>query len=418
MAKKKASTKGIAGGRKFTRRKKKKAGEPKTVRKRPKIELNRKKTEWSAKEIKIEKFFSELGNPLTDEIAMDLLGWESDDGKEGKEKMKKYDAHFTDMDGNRVRCKNNPVNRPFRKSLALRYANEMLRNEWHGLNCETYTLDRDGYVQSGQHRLIGLVFAEQMRANDPEAWDKYHGEGLIKIDGLVVTGIDPRDEVVNTIDLGQKRTLGDVFYRAQTFAEESEAKARKLANSLSHAVRLVWLRAGGKVVSDAPQFPHSEAINFLADHPRIVEALHFIDEREGGRGEGGRRISHYISVGYATGLFYLMATTGTEDEMDFSHWEKAQEFWRKFASGAGLEEGDAILELRNYLPLLLNAEDAGTRDEIVGVVIKAFNHWIDGRSIGKGSLKLGRGKDDKGKTIIVETPCLGGIDTVEGSEPF
>ncbi|WP_230684294.1 hypothetical protein, partial [Streptococcus pneumoniae] len=84
------------------------------------------------------------------------------------------DFLFRDLEGNKIRLKNNNTNRPFRKSLAIRYANEMLRRKW-SLNGETIIFDSKDMCQSGQHRLVGLILAEQMRKDDDqkEEWEQY-----------------------------------------------------------------------------------------------------------------------------------------------------------------------------------------------------------------------------------------------------
>ena len=158
-----------------------------------------------------------------------------------------------------------------------------------------------------------------------------------------------------------------------------------LCYSQSRYERLVWLRAGGKTVSDAPQFPHSEALDFATQHPKIKDATQFIVDEDGGMGEEGRRISRFISLGYATGLFYLMATSGTDIEeykkdpnpelINYDNWDKAEEFWVEFASGMG--NSTIITNLRDKLKELI-ATSGFARDLIVCMVIKAFNAYMDG----------------------------------------
>jgi hypothetical protein len=348
--------------------------------------------------------------PLDMAAAAELLGWteEMDGVKFGG------DYKFKDLNGNKIRLLKNPTNRPFRRNLALRYANEILRGEWQ-LNGESIIIDKYGRVQSGQHRLAGVIFANQMLNEDLEKWSDYGWKDGVYIEVVVVVGVDPSPKVVDTIDIGQKRSLGDVIFRNDEF-KGTEREMAKSSNVLSHAVRLVWLRAGGKKVSDAPHFPHSEALNFFKEHPRLKECVQFINDAEGGGGEDGKRISSCLSLGYASGLMYLMATSKTdrdafdagEEELDFSNWEKAQDFWTHFAKDfKSLPVGHAIKECRKRLSEI-SAGDGKGRDEIVGTVAKCFNAWMDGKKITTAKLKR---KETEDEVIIQEDPRIGGLDT-------
>lgn len=354
-------------------------------------------------------------------VAAEILGWE----EEPSDKSVSWGKHYKFKWGEKkIRLTKNPTNRPFRKSLAYRYALEILRGEWQ-LNGEPIILDKYGRVQSGQHRLVAVIMANSEAKEDIEKWSDYGWkDGNVFIESLVVVGIDPDPKVVDTIDLGQKRSLGDVIFRDDTFSGD-ERKMTQLSNALSHALRLVWLRVGGKKVSDAPHFPHSEALNFLKEHPRLKECVTYIKECEGTKkslkeGEAdeakdSRRVSQFISLGYASGLMYLMATSKTdreayddgEKQLDFSNWEKAKDFWHHFATNKGLPAGNPIKELRKRLMEISGGDGAG-RDEIIGTVAKAFNFWIEGKTT--TAIKLRRKETDD--TIeITEEPRMGGLDT-------
>ncbi len=353
--------------------------------------------------------------PLAIEDAKRILGWESEADSE-KEFGTEY--LFRDLEGNKVRLTNNPSNRPFRMTLARRYQSEMLRKKWR-LNGEPIILDRKGHVQSGQHRLVGLILAEQERLKNPAGYRESYGwRSEVAVDALIVTGISDKAEVVDTLDLGQKRSLGDVIFRRDEFGDLSEKEQKRLSNVLGTAARLAWLRIGGRVVSDAPHFPHSEALDFIEAHPRLKDSVNFVFTEDGGTGAEGKRISSLISLGYAGGLLYLMATAKTDpdkfeekgtDAIKYSLWDKACEFWTLLASGAGLEKGNPILSLRNMLHRM-DAGGATARDEVVGVVVKAWNLWIDGKDGEAAAIKVKKTKDDLGRLVLAETPRIGGLD--------
>lgn len=352
---------------------------------------------------------SDLG-PITVEEAKDILDW-----TEEPEKGKGWGTDYTlrDMDGKKVRLKNNNTNRPFRPTLAKRYANEHLRKKWK-LNGEPLIIDTKGKVQSAQHRLASVIFAEQLRLQDPDLWKEYGTRGPITMETVVVRGISSAKDVVDTLDLGQKRTLGDVVFRDNVFGKVSDREAKRLSNILAGATRLTWLRSGGQTVSDAPHFPHSEALDFIEDHPRLVDAVRFVFDEDGGPGAEGKKLSTYISLGYAAALLYLMGTSATdpdkflgEGETDFSLWDKATDFWALFASGSS---EDPFPSLQRLL-VRTDASGAQGRDEVVGMVVKAFNHWADGvKDIKAGKLKVKKAKTEEGKLVLSECPRLGGLD--------
>lgn len=349
---------------------------------------------------------------LTVETVKERLGWitEAEVAKAGV----KFEGDYLlrDHEGNKVRCTKNDTNRPFGRGLADEYALEFLRNTWEGLNGETFIFDSKGMLHNGQHRLIGLVLAEQLRQKNKEKWKEYGVNGPIKIDAIFVTGISHKREVVDSIDGGRKRSVGDVFFRHE-FDKGFTAKQRKtLNNMLAGAVRLSWLRQGGKVVSDAPKLPRSEAIRHLEANPGIRAAVEYVwREDEGVEGSGGGQIGSLISLPYAAALLYLMSgAKSTETKQDFTLLDKAQEFWTKFASGAGLEANDPILVLRKLLQSS-EASSAAGRDGITIMVVKAWNAWIDGNKVTAADIKV-KMKTVDGVKRIDEDPRIGGLDIV------
>lgn len=374
---------------------------------------------------------------LTIEQAKAKIGW-----KVVKESEK---FHLKDALGACIRLENNATNRPYRPGLANRYRNEMLRHKWF-LNGESIIFDWDGKCQSGQHRLVGFILAAQELEKYKERWGKYWMGKPFVMECLFVHGISPAREVVDSIDRGQPRTLGDVFYRQGLFGDENtsgpllygEGKyavelpvlgpklRQKLANITSGAVRLAWLRTTDKKVSDAPNFPISEAVDFVTMHDGILEAVAFCYKLEGGESKTGQRLTKAcgdkgISLAYAAGLLYLMSVSGTDwDEfvekgvaaLDFKMKPKARAFWEAFASGANLSEGSPILVARQ----LIGKVDAGSavgRDEIVAIIINAFNAFADGKTkVTPKEIQVARKYNEKaGKEVIAQDPRLGGIDS-------
>lgn len=435
----------------------KKPGPPKkSLGEAPKPESAKKEQpkQQRPKEFKISVDVYQGANRLTVEQAKELLGWTivgpSEKGQKGTGSSYDGKFHIRDRKGNKILLKNNSTNRPFRPGLSKRYQSDMIRRKWH-LNGESIVFDWMGKCQSGQHRLVGFILAEELRqsTDNKDQWVKKYWKGPIVIDALIVKGISDEAAVIDSIDQGQKRTLGDVFFRSEVFGDGSveggmkagstetvatDAVRKTLTNILANAVRLVWLRSGGKKVGDAPHFPVSEAMEFYWQHERIKDAVLLIHKLEGGSKLGGQKISKFLSMGYAAALMYLMSAANTDSDVweelapagrggeavDLSMEATAKIFWEKFASGANLSETDPIYVLREALRSM-DAGSADNRDEIVGMVIKAYNLWADnqdkkGNCTYKASFKdlqMRRMENDMGKRVLAEDPRLGGID-IEG----
>ena len=333
----------------------------------------------------------EKAGAITVDEAKEMIGWT----EEPKDEDWKDVFVLKDVFGKKIRLANNPSNRPFRKALAERYGNEHLRGEW-SINLESIVFDTFGNVLQGQHRLIGLILGEQLREIDQDQW----GKTPLVFETAVGYGASPKN--ADTYDLVQTRSLGDVLYRHQKFGKKvTDKQQKRIATILSGALRLVWLRAGGKQVSFAPHFPHSEALEFYKEHPNILKSVNQIVETDNGEDGNERGISSLVSINYAAALHYLMVSAKSET--------KATEFWTKFASGEGLSKGDPILTLRQSLTRM-DAASGSKRDAIIGSVVKAWLLWIEGKKATSKDIKVARKKDGD-RFIFSEFPRLGGIDS-------
>jgi hypothetical protein len=130
-------------------------------------------------------------------------------------------------------------------------------------------------------------------------------------------------------------------------------------NSLRHllfnAVRIIWERCAMKHDPYNPNISETEALDFIARHPSLIDALEVFATEASAKAA----IAKFINPGYAAGLHYLMATSGMDDDavmayrqadprteglLDLSAWEKSRKFW------VGLQKGGkttkAIVEAR------------------------------------------------------------------------
>lgn len=216
-----------------------------------------------------------------------------------------------------------------------RYALDIANRRWR-LTGEAIKYDQDGQLADGQHRLEGCVKAG------------------VPFETLVIYGVAL--EAVQSMDGGWARSLENVL------AQRGEHKPMELAAAVSlgwrwdHDLLLVKL---------APS--REEALEWLRENPKIREGV------EVSRNHLVRVLHTPPSVGAL--ITYRAQALAPEDEVAFR---------QQLISGVGLERGNPILVLRNWLLVGEGARkghgapDTTTR---LALWIKAWNAWLSGRSI-------------------------------------
>jgi hypothetical protein len=355
------------------------------------------------KSVSLDVVVYDANNPLTVAEAKKLLGWKVVDDEP---------YHLVDKtDGKKfVRFANSTANRPFRSILSKQYASDILRNKWE-LNGETIIIDAKNQIVSGQHRLAGLVFAEWDRLTKPQYYQENYGwKGPCSIQAIVVKGVKP--DSADSVDKGQKRSHGDVLFRRHEFkGTYGDREKQMLANDLAVAARLLWLRLGGKDVSDAPKFLHSEMLDLIEAHPGLKTFTQFVFDEDGGDTRKESKIKQYVSRGYLAAMAYLMATRHTDPvkyletgEIDISAQSEAEEFIVMLANG-GDKTGSPTYELRSEYARQTAKGGGRDRDtDVLGPMVKAMNAYITGATLTGKTIKLKPGEIDK------QRPMLGGID--------
>ena len=342
---------------------------------------------------------------ITAEIAMKLLGWRTipDDSKE--------EYLLKDNDGKKIQCTNNLINRQVYGAVVNTLAQEILRGRWK-MNGENLIIGKKGAILNGQHSLIALILASQMYNEDSEAYTFWHSQGREPVmEKLIAFGIDQDDETVNTMDTCKPRSLTDVVYRSEYFAEVAPSARRNLARVLDYAVRFLWMRTGAGVDAYAPKRTHSEALSFINNHETMLKCVRLIsDENE------ENKIAKMISPGTAAGLMYLMATSSStadeyhasenprEELINTEQYELAEEFWVAISQG-----GKVIDPLRKALGNMVE-DSGGSTQEKVAIIVKAWNAFSATGTINDKDLKLKYITDEDGFKQLVECPVTGGID--------
>lgn len=365
--------------------------------------------------------------PITLDVAVDMLGWETEDQYKLRKKVGLasaktiigYGEHYLLKDANskKVNCWHNARNRPFTEAHAKALAQEILNSgpllpkrqrRWK-LNGEAIIIGQYGQVLSGQHRLIGLILAIQEWVKNTEKWDHIWPEQPF-IESVVSFGIDEEEDTTRTMDNVKPRVLSDVFYTSDIFRNMGPEARKESSRYLAYAVDLLWKRTG----ADVKYQTHGESCDFLDRHKRLLEAVRDLygDNKD-------RSISTLkLSAGHCAALMYLMASgksdqdsyssLRTETCLDFSMWDKAREFF--IGLGSGIKRFDVV---REALGKVLDLEDEGTGSVVEkhGVLCKAWDFFLRNEEFTLENLKVATGIDEKtGNVKLVEFPTVGGID--------
>lgn len=357
---------------------------------------------------------------ITAEKCKDLLGWteETEEVKFGADYL------LIDRYGKKIRCFNNPSNRPLYLSVVETLIQEHLRKRWR-LNGEALIIGRTGLVLNGQHTLISTVLAEQIREMDlledkplyADVWP-----GPITMEKVIVFGIQEDDETANTMDTCKPRSLADVIYRSKYFSALNPSDRKTAARVMGYAVPFLWNRTWAMENPFSPDLrrTHSESLGFLERHPKVLQAVkHIMEESKGGGFD-----KFHMSPGVLAGLLYLMGCcasspeeyeeTRKEDSLDWSLWEKACEYFVYLGAG-----GTDLQEVRYAFGALHGVDGeggGGTTEEKVSILIKGWQSYKDGRQPTAEDLKLKYSPvKPNGMRDLVELVTSGGIDKGEVS---
>jgi len=228
---------------------------------------------------------------------------------------------------------NNTGNRRVRQDHVRALAAAMRRGEW-SLNGETIKVSKSGRLLDGQHRLMAIVMAD------------------MPVQMTVIHGID--DDAFSTIDIGAKRSMGDML------GIDGESNTEKLAAVL----RMVYIhretgRPYGISTYRAPSFAQIQ--DLLSDDVRA--AVRFA--------AGKKWLRSFLGEAATAWCYLRFSAAANEDE--------AREFFDLLTPGAGLSEVSPVLVLRNRL-IADKASDKVRLDKEykVALVFKAFKMFTSG----------------------------------------
>lgn len=382
---------------------------------------------------------------ITAEGAKKLLGWESEDDyairvKEENPSIKgtpSYgnDYDFTDIMGKNIRCDNNDRNRPFDENHAKKLAQDILNREWAGpttmpgetVNGETVVISRMGKVKSGQHRMIGLIFANQLWEKDKALWESKWPTPPV-LETVLVYGVSDADKVSGTMDNVKPRTLADTLYTSsELFREETNRKKRsELAKMLDAAVDTLWKRTGqaeiGGLVSHYQT--HAASRDFLERHNKLIECVEVIAKLN--KDNGIKLPTDMANVGPCATLLYLMGSSKSdindyrnsaagdterrmpdESTLNWDNWDEANNYWDAM-------KGPKLAAIANYIKKLVDTEEGkGRMAEKTMVLVKGWLAWLQDGKPTEADVKLNYDPGKAGQYVLMDKDTCGGIDVGE-----
>lgn len=239
----------------------------------------------------------------------------------------------------------NNNNRHINARTVDRYAKQMVAGEWQ-INGEPIMFSSKGNLLNGQHRLSAIV-----AANKSIAIPVFRGVA---------------EDVIKTIDTGKPRSLAD-HLKIHGYSADSGLGLTVIAAT----IRIVFdFDTDGLFTQRRVKITPTEAIKYLDLHPDIFESAKFLVDH---------RTKSPVPISILVALHYLFRKIDCVE---------ADEFIEKFFTGEDQAKGSPILALRAKLDFSAHERRQGNakRREDVGLIVKAWHAYIDGKDVQMGNL--------------------------------
>ena len=237
-------------------------------------------------------------------------------------------------------------NRKIRVGRIEQWSSQLRDGKW-SLNGESIKFDSNCKLVDGHHRLHACV------------------ETGIGITTVVMTGTDPVRSR-QTVDIGMPRTMGDML-------SMSGSRNGILVASTVRALHLLWSKGASR---NPPDVFNPEALTRDVEYIQSI-ADAFEQEIE-------------MACEATKGLPKRWGQLGSVAALWMEFWRAssvshASEFWDAIITGAGLDQNDARLALRNRLqadstvPEVANEKRRINRQDLRNrTIIRTWNRWIRG----------------------------------------
>lgn len=345
--------------------------------------------------------------------------------------------HFITPAGDKVICWRNANNRPLDEGWVDRLAQDILTRNFL-FNCETIIVSKTRLIESGQHRLIALIWASILWAGpNAEHWRTFWPEEPW-IETLVACGADESPEVLMTLDNTKARSEADNFYTSDLIDWTTRSTAKKeCARYLQACIDLLWRRTGAEGSGSFARYKtHAVSMDFVSKHPTILQCVRHIWEENSSE---GRAISALgLSPGQCAAMLYLMGTCESdgdtyrhhpstaersEEQLDFGMMEKAKQFFSLLAASdpdvanGNREAQRMFAPVRKAFALIVDPETGagGRMEERTAILAKAWAQFVQGHQIEDADLELRYEEEHDSvgnvtKRLLDECPTFGGID--------
>lgn len=365
-----------------------------------------KKPEIEARYPKLTALWKAGDKALKFEEAKKYLGWREDTPEE---KFTEWDIELPN--GRRVVFENNRKNRPWNTMQLRTLKQEHLNRNWR-MNPDGIGIGMFENIMSGQHRLRSFCEAEIERQSDPKKW----GEEPLRMECVVVLGLDESDETFRILNTGAPATASDAFYRQglfpkQTKAKQTKANRAKLCMMLESCIKVLWVRTGAAKDDQAPIPTNSEMVDFYERHPKTADCcVHIFESYSSGKGHSSR-----MGPGSAAAIMYLMWCSASDEAavskyrakpsekpLDWSMKDKAHDFWTELCNETPSNGFEHVREVLNQL--CSDDEPLAGLYERKTVLARAWNLYRGDETITAAAVSP-KDKDTH--------PDLGGIDMNE-----
>lgn len=226
----------------------------------------------------------------------------------------------------------NTHNRKLSDKLVSTYAETMAEGEWR-LNGEPIIFDKNGRLQSGQHRLMAVI------------------ESNTTITSVVVRGAEP--ESIYSLESGRRRRMTDVL----TLMGETDVA--NIASTLSWTWR--W---ENDLMDRSGETPvHTHLIRLLSKNPELREEI-----------SQGRRVTSALgwSAGLMTALYHQLYKIDSDDCVTF---------WDHIVTGENLNNDHPAFVFRRWSNRAKLSDRRPTMPTVAAVTIKAWNAYREHRTV-------------------------------------
>lgn len=224
---------------------------------------------------------------------------------------------------------NNRVVRNHRVEL---FARDMESGNWK-LNAESIKFSKDGGLIDGQHRLLACV-----KANVP-------------FESFVTVGLDT--DAIMTIDSNMPRTNAQMLKMVNDTAYSS---------TVAGALRWIWAYRNKAIISRKAPTRH-EVFELLEKEPAIEQSVKRV-----------RCLNGIMTPSIAAATHYLFSKQDPT---------LAEMFFDALETGENMKHGDPVFMLRERLMQIRISRHKTRLEEIMALVLKAWNFTKIGRPIGQ-----------------------------------